>query len=103
MLSLVTDQFSLIASLYGDSGWLNDIRINKVARRLARLVNKMGDRLSRLGPYIVLVCNQPLRPTQPHSTLSMMGNEYQPMCGEAVGLGSKGWYDSFQLWINVCI
>jgi len=35
-----------------------------------------------------LVCNQPLRPTQP-PTLSRMGNEYQPKCDDAVRVGSK--------------
>jgi len=30
-----------------------------------------------------------------------MGNEYQPKCGDALRLGSKGRYGSFHLWINV--
>jgi len=29
------------------------------------------------------------------------GNEYQPKCGDALRLGSKGTYGSFHLWINV--
>ena len=42
------------------------------------------------------------RPTQP-PTLSGTGNEYQPKCGDAVRLGSKGRYGSFHLWINVWV
>ena len=42
------------------------------------------------------------RPTQP-ATVSRMGNEYQPMCGDALRLASKGRYDSFHLWINVWV
>jgi len=42
------------------------------------------------------------RPTQP-PTLSGMGNEYQPKCGDALRLGSKGKYGSFHLWINVWV
>jgi len=40
------------------------------------------------------------RPTQP-PTLNGMGNEYWPKGCEALWLGSKGWYDSFHLWINM--
>jgi len=42
------------------------------------------------------------RPTQP-PTFSGMGNEYQPKCGDALRLGSKGRYGSFHLWINVWV
>ena len=42
------------------------------------------------------------RPTQP-PTLSGSGNEYQPKCGDALWLGSKGRYGSFHLWINVWV
>jgi len=38
------------------------------------------------------------RPTQPH-TLSGIGNECQPKCGDAVWLGIKGRYGSFHLWM----
>jgi len=43
---------------------------------------------------------KPLRPTQP-STLSGMGNEYQPKCGDALRMDSKGKHGLFHLWINV--
>jgi len=42
------------------------------------------------------------RPTQP-PILSGTGNEYRPQCGDAVWLGSKGRYSSFQMWINVWV
>ena len=42
------------------------------------------------------------RPTQP-PTLSGAGNEYQPKCGDALRLGSKGRYGSFHLRINVWV
>jgi len=42
------------------------------------------------------------RPTQP-STLRGTENEYQPKCGDALQLGSKGRYGSFHLWINVWV
>jgi len=48
---------------------------------------------------IKLVTN---RPTQP-PTLSGMGNEYQPKCGDALWLGSKGRHGSFHLWIYVWV
>jgi len=41
----------------------------------------------------------PYSSTQP-PTLSGTGNEYQPKCGDALRLGSKGRYGSFHLWIN---
>jgi len=46
--------------------------------------------------------SKPPRPTQP-PTLSVTGNEYQPKCGDALRLGSKGRYGSFHLWINVWV
>ena len=42
------------------------------------------------------------RPNQP-PTLGGTGNKYQPKCGEALRLGSKGTYGSFRLWINVWV
>jgi len=41
-------------------------------------------------------------PTQP-PTLSGTGNKYQPKCGHALQLGSKGRYGSFHLWINMWV
>jgi len=40
--------------------------------------------------------------TQP-PTLSGTGNEYQPKCGDALWLGSKGRYGLLYLWINVWV
>jgi len=45
---------------------------------------------------------KPPRPTQP-PTLRGTGSEYQPKCGDALRLGSKGRYGSFHLWINVWV
>ena len=45
---------------------------------------------------------KPTRRTQP-PTLSGMGNEYQPKCGDALQLGSKDRYGSFHLWISVWV
>jgi len=45
---------------------------------------------------------EPPRPTQP-PILSGTGNEYQPKCGDAVRLESKGRYGSVLLWINVWV
>jgi len=42
----------------------------------------------------VLVCSQPSRPTQP-PTLRRMSTEYQPKCDDALRLGNKGRYGSF--------
>jgi len=36
-------------------------------------------------------------------TLSGTENEYQPKCGDALWLGSKGSRGSFHLWINVWV
>jgi len=44
----------------------------------------------------------PPRPTQPPTVIEM-GNEYQPKCGVALRLGSKGRYGSFHLWINMWV
>jgi len=44
----------------------------------------MGD--WQQGGKTTLVCNQPLRPTQP-SALSGMENEYRPKCSDALQLG----------------
>jgi len=41
-------------------------------------------------------------PTKP-PTLRGMGYEYQPKCGDALWLGSKGRYGSFHLWISVWV
>ena len=60
----------------------------------------MGDRL-RAGKLLQYVIKSP-RPTQP-PTFSGTGNEYQPKCGDALRLVSKGRRDSFHLWINVCV
>ena len=35
--------------------------------------------------------------------LSLLPSAYQPKCGDALRLGSKGRYGSFQLWINVWV
>ena len=48
----------------------------------------MGDRL-RAGIPTNSVCDQPPRPTQPH-TLCGTGNEYQPKCCDALRLEIKG-------------
>jgi len=61
--------------------------INEVTLRRSRLV---------LGWVTTSVCNQPPRPTQ-RPTLSGMGNEYWPKCGDALRLGSKGRHGSFHL------
>jgi len=51
----------------------------------------------RVGGWMLMV-----GPTQP-LTLSGTGNVYQPKCGDALRLGSKGRYGSFHLWINVWV
>jgi len=45
---------------------------------------------------------KPPRSTQP-PTLSGTDNEYRPKCGDAVRLGSKGRYGSFDLWRHVWV
>jgi len=59
----------------------------------------MGDGLTDKPPQYF---TKPPRPTQP-PTLRGTGNEYQPKCGNALRLGSKGRYGSFHLWINVLV
>jgi len=58
----------------------------------------MGDRLRTGKPPQYFT--KPARPTLP-SSLSGTGNGYQPKCGDALHLGSKGTYGSFHLWTNV--
>jgi len=56
-----------------------------------------------MGDHLRWINNlKPPRPTQTPS-LSGTGNEYQPKCGDALQLGSKGRYGSFHLWINVWV
>jgi len=57
----------------------------------------MGDRLSASKP--------PKFMTSHLDQLSLLGteNEYQPKCGDALQLGSKGRYGSFHLWINLWV
>jgi len=57
----------------------------------------MGDRLEMGKPPQYFT--KPPRPTQP-PTLGGIGNVYQPKCGDALQLESKGRYGSFHLWIN---
>ena len=61
---------------------------------------EMGDRLRAGKPPQYFT--KPPRPTQP-PTLSGTGNEYQPKCGDALRLGSKGRHGSSHLWINVWV
>ena len=49
--------------------------------------------------YVLLLCNQPSRPTQP-PTLRSMGNEYSQKCGGALWLGNEDRYGLFHLWIK---
>jgi len=74
-------------------------RINEVTLRRVRLVLDGWPSSADKPPQYF---TKPPRPTQP-PTLSGMGNEYQPKCDDALRLGSKGWYGSFQLWINVWV
>ena len=73
--------------------------INEVTLHWARLV--LG-RVTVFGGKPPQYFTKPPRPSQP-STLSGTGNEYQPKCGDALRLGSKGRYGSFHLWINVSV
>jgi len=78
-------------------------RINEFTVRRARLVLGWvtvfgGQKADKPSRYFT----KPPRPTQP-PTLSGTGNEYQPKCGDALRLGSKGRYGSFHLWINVWV
>jgi len=54
-------------------------------------LHHIGPRWLPSGRQTTSVCNQPPRPTQP-PTLSGMGNEYRPKCGDALWMGSKGRY-----------
>ena len=73
-------------------------RFNEVTLRRAPLVLGWVTslRTGKLPQYFT----KPPRPTQP-PTLSETGNEYQPKCGDALRLGSKGRYGSVHLRINV--
>jgi len=54
----------------------------------------MGDRLRRINHLSISPSHRgQLKPP----TLSGTGNEYQPKCGGALWLGSKGRYGSFSL------
>ena len=70
--------------------------INEVNQRRARLVLELvtvSGFSSRYGTFIS-VCDQPPRSTQPGHPLVGRRNEYQPKCGDALRLGSKGRYGS---------
>jgi len=60
----------------------------------------MGDRLQVGKPPEYFA--EPPGPTQP-PVFGGTGNEYQPKCGDALRLGSKGMYGSFHLWIYVWV
>ena len=74
-------------------------RINEVALRRARLV--LGW-VTVLGGHTTSVFHQA---THANSAVypQWNGNEYQPKSGDALRLGSKGRYGSFDLWINVWV
>jgi len=77
------------------------VQFSKPAQFPAAATNTgMGDRLWAGKPPQYFT--KPPRPTQP-PTISGMGNEYQPKCGDAQRLGVKGTHGSFQLWINVWV
>jgi len=72
-------------------------RIIEVTLRRARLVGLLRWHVTAFAAIPSQLCNQPPRPTQ-LPTLSGMGKEYRPKCGDALRLGSKGRYgynDSF--------
>jgi len=73
--------------------------INQITLRRARLV--LGW-VTVFGGQTTSVFHQA---TQANSAsyLSRTGNVYQPKCGDALRLGSKGRYGSFHLWINVWV
>jgi len=75
-------------------------RVNGVALRRARLVPGWVAVFGEKKPPQYFT--KPPRPTQP-PTLIGTGNEYQPKCGDALRLGSKGRYGSFHLWINIWV
>jgi len=74
-------------------------RINKVALRRARIVLGRVTVFGRANHLSNQYFTKPPRPTRP-PTLSGAANEYQPKCGDALRLGSKGRYGSFHLWIK---
>ena len=81
-----------------------DLRLNgrKFDSRPPRLVLRWVIVFGRTN-HLSISPNHP-GPTQP-PTLSGTGNEYQPKCDDALGLGSKfkGRYGSAHLWINVWV
>ena len=83
MLALFTDyeQSSLAVWMSSNDG----THIINVTLRQAQLVLRW---VTNRG-YNVLVCNQSSRPTQ-SPTLSGMGHEFRPKCGNPPQLGSKG-------------
>jgi len=63
----------------------------------------MGDRDRLRAGKLPQYFTKPPRPTQP-PTLSGMGNEYQPKCGDVLRLGIKRRYDSvYSPQINVWV
>ena len=91
-----------MSSLQCLAAWLDGsalVSISEVTLRRALLVLGWVTICGRINH---LVCNQPLRPTQP-STVIGTENEYRPKCSDTLQLESKGRYGSFQLWINVWV
>jgi len=84
------------------AGWLGSLVISAVDLPLDG--REFDSRMWQLvlGSKTTSVCYQPPRPTQP-PTLAGTGNEYRPKCGDALRLGSKGRYGSFQLWMHVWV
>ena len=74
-------------------------RINEVTLRRALLV------LGWVTVFGGQTTSEFHQATQANSapTLSGTGNEYQPKCGNALRLRSKGRCGSFHLWINVWV
>jgi len=93
--------FAEVTNCYGlEAAWRSDDivgRINEATLRRARLVLRWVTVFGGKKPPQYFTKTS--RPTQT-PTLSGTGNEYQK-CGDALRLGSKGRYGSFQLWINV--
>jgi len=75
-------------------------RISEVTLRRARLV--LGW-VTVFGGQTTSVFHQATQANTPSYPRSGTGNEYQPKCGDALRLGSKGRYGSFHLWINVWV
>jgi len=98
-------QFSINISLYLRNGgwWRRGIAVTSLG---------VSTKLLYVGPgsywdgwpssTVKLPFTKPPRSTRP-PTLSGTGNEYQPKCGDALRLGSKGRCGSFHLWINVWV